>query len=114
MKEKNHVITAAVNLAKQLELPRQSLQALSGILTFSDKIIDKNYKKRIMEEMRMTQIAQMFMEEGRLEGRLEGEEKAKEEIVKIMLSKNKSPEEIHQNTDLPMEFIKKIINNSAR
>lgn len=109
-KEKNHVITAAVNLAKRLELPRQSLQALSGILTFSDKIIDKNYKKRIMEEMRMTQIAQMFMEEGRLEG----EEKAKEEIVKIMLSKNKSPEEIHQNTDLPMEFIKKIINNSAR
>lgn len=109
-KEKNHVITAVVNLAKRLELPRQSLQALSGILTFSDKIIDKNYKKRIMEEMRMTQIAQMFMEEGRLEG----EEKAKEEIVKIMLSKNKSPEEIHQNTDLPMEFIKKIINNSAR
>lgn len=108
--EKNTIITAAVNLAKQLEPPKQALQALAGILTFSDKIIDKTYKKRIMEEMRMTQIAQMFMEEGRLEG----EKNAEEKIVRIMLSKNKSAEEIHRDTDLPMEFIKDVINSSHR
>lgn len=104
--EKNTIITAAVNLAKQLEPPKQALQALAGILTFSDKIIDKTYKKRIMEEMRMTQIAQMFMEEG--------EKNAEEKIVRTMLSKNKSAEEIHRDTDLPMEFIKDVINSSHR
>lgn len=104
--EKNTIITAAVKLAKQLEPPKQALQALAGILTFSDKIIDKTYKKRIMEEMRMTQIAQMFMEEG--------EKNAEEKIVRIMLSKNKSAEEIHRDTDLPMEFIKDVINSSHR
>lgn len=104
--EKNTIITAAVKLAKQLEPPKQALQALAGILTFSDKIIDKTYKKRIMEEMRMTQIAQMFMEEG--------EKNAEEKIVRTMLSKNKSAEEIHRDTDLPMEFIKDVINSSHR
>lgn len=52
----------------------------------------------------MTQIAQMFMEEG--------EKNAEEKIVRIMLSKNKSAEEIHRDTDLPMEFIQDVINSS--
>lgn len=102
--EKQKLIVDAVNMARKLEDRNQTLRALAGILTFTDKIIDKKFKERIKAEMRMTQIAQMFIEEGRQEGRLEAEEK----IVKAMLLKNKTVEEIHQDTDIPTVFIEKV------
>lgn len=37
-------------------------------LTFSDKLIDEAYKKQIKEEMRMTQIGQMLIDEGMEKG----------------------------------------------
>ena len=43
-------------------------EALAGILTFSDKLIDEAYKKQIKEEMRMTQIGQMLIDEGMEKG----------------------------------------------
>ena len=39
-------------------------EALAGILTFSDKLIDEAYKRQIKEEMQMTQIGQMLIDEG--------------------------------------------------
>lgn len=98
--EKQEYIVTAVNLAKQLEDGRQMIRVLAGILTFTDKIIDKNFREKIKEEMRMTQIAQMFIEEGR--------EEAEEKIIKTMLRKNKTVEEIHQDTDISVEFIEKV------
>ena len=38
-------------------------EALAGILTFSDKLIDEAYKRQIKEEMQMTQIGQMLIDE---------------------------------------------------
>ncbi len=58
------MIISAVNLAKGIKSRSQSVQALAGILTFSDKIIDKAYQKRIKEEMQVTQIGQMLIDEG--------------------------------------------------
>lgn len=43
-------------------------EALAGILTFSDKLIDEAYKRQIKEEMRMTQIGQMLIDEGMEKG----------------------------------------------
>lgn len=48
-------------LARRLPERTQMIQALAGILTFSDKIIDNAYKERIKEEMQMIQIGQMLM-----------------------------------------------------
>ena len=43
-------------------------EALAGILTFSDKLIDEAYKRQIKEEMQMTQIGQMLIDEGMEKG----------------------------------------------
>lgn len=63
-KAKQPLIETAVELAKKISDRSQSLHALAGILTFSDKVIDQNYKSRIKEEMHMTQIGQMLIDEG--------------------------------------------------
>lgn len=98
--EKQPVIVSAVNLAKHIKLRSQSIQALAGILTFSDKVIDKAYKERIKEEMQMTQIGQMLIDEGI--------EKATEKLIRTMLLKNKTVEDIHNDTDIPVEVIIRI------
>lgn len=97
---KQAAIVDAVNLAKRLPERGQQLQALAGILTFSDKVIDKAYKKRIKEEMQMTQIGQMLIDEGM--------EKGTEKIIAAMLQKHKSVEEIHEDTDISIEVIRKV------
>ena len=45
---------------------------LSGILVFADKIIDAKTAEQIKEIIRMTQVAQLLLEEGRVEERAEG------------------------------------------
>lgn len=99
-REKQPVIVSAVNLAKHIRSRSQSIQALAGILTFSDKVIDKAYKERIKEEMQMTQIDQMLIDEGM--------EKATEKLIRTMLLKNKTVEDIHNDTDIPVEVIIRI------
>ena len=47
-------------------------EALAGILTFSDKLIDEAYKRQIKEEMQMTQIGQMLIDEGMENGMEKG------------------------------------------
>ena len=47
-------------------------EALAGILTFSDKLIDEAYKRQIKEEMQMTQIGQMLIDEGMENGMYKG------------------------------------------
>lgn len=103
-REKQPVIVSAVNLAKHIKLRSQSIQALAWILTFSDKVIDKAYKERIKEEMQMTQIGQMLIDEG-IE---KGIEKATEKLIRTMLLKNKTVEDIHNDTDIPVEVIIRI------
>ena len=99
-REKQPVIVSAVNLAKHIRSRSQSIQALAGILTFSDKVIDKAYKERIKEEMQMTQIGQMLIDEGI--------EKATEKLIRTMLLKHKTVEDIHNDTDIPVEVINRI------
>jgi len=69
------VIISAVELAKRIADRKQALEALAGILTFSDKLIDEAYKRQIKEEMRMTQIGQMLIDEGMEKGMKKGIEK---------------------------------------
>ena len=56
-------------------------EALAGILTFSDKLIDEAYKKQIKEEMRMTQIGQMLIDEGMEKGMKKGMEKGIQALI---------------------------------
>ena len=53
-----------MELAGGIQNEEQRIQALSGILTFADKIIDKEYAKRINEAIGMNKVAQLFYDEG--------------------------------------------------
>ena len=76
--DKQVMIERSVELARRIPELDQTLRALAGILTFSDKVIDEAYKNRIKEEMRMTQIGQMIFEDGVIAGKAEGEAIGKE------------------------------------
>ena len=80
-KEKQPVIISAVELAKRIADRKQALEALAGILTFSDKLIDEAYKRQIKEEMRMTQIGQMLIDEGMEKGIEKGMEKGIQALI---------------------------------
>lgn len=94
--EKQPMIEVAVNLAKGLPDRKQSLQALAGILTFSDKVIERNYREQIKKEMRMTQIGQMLIEEGLERGLEKGLEEGQERVNRLnwALAKQNRSEDI--------------------
>lgn len=62
--EKQALAEKTVELAGGIQNEEQRIQALSGILTFADKIIDKEYAKRIKEAIGMNKVAQLFYDEG--------------------------------------------------
>ncbi len=69
---KKQAVKEAVELAKQISDQKEKTFVLSGILVFADKIIDTETAKYIKEAVRMTQVAELLLEEGREEGRKEG------------------------------------------
>ncbi len=68
---KKQAVKEAVELAKQISDQKEKTFVLSGILVFADKIIDIETSKYIKEVVRMTQVAELLLEEGREEGRRE-------------------------------------------
>ena len=66
---KKQAVKEAVELAKQIADSEKKTFVLSGILIFADKIIDADTAKYIKEVVRMTQVAELLLEEGREEGR---------------------------------------------
>lgn len=68
---KKQAVKEAVELAKQISDKEEKTFVLSGILVFADKIIDTETAKYIKEVVRMTQVAELLLEEGRAEGRRE-------------------------------------------
>lgn len=66
--EKQELVVQAVELAKQIPDTASAVRVLAGILTFSDKIIDEAYSRRIKEAMAMTKVERLIFEDGRAEG----------------------------------------------
>ena len=61
--EKQQKIRETVALAAQIQDRGQQLFALSGILAFTDKVIDRETANKIRRAIEMTQVAQIFEEE---------------------------------------------------
>jgi len=79
-----------------------------AIVAITDKFLPEEYKKRLLEVLRMTQIEQWLREEGREEGLKEGELKGKLEAAKNALSEGLEPQTVAKITGLPLETIQKI------
>ena len=77
--KKKQAVKEAVELAKKIVDKEEKTFVLSGILVFADKIIDSETAKYIKEVVRMTQVAELLLEEGREEGRREGRREGREE-----------------------------------
>ena len=62
--EKQALAEETVRLAQEIRDEEQRMQALAGILTFADKILDRDYAKRIKEVIGMNKVEQLFFDEG--------------------------------------------------
>ena len=63
-KEKQRYIEQAVNLAKQIPDHDQVIRVVSGILTFTDKVIDEKYAQKVREELMMTKVERLIFNDG--------------------------------------------------
>lgn len=83
-----------LRLARNLPEKEEQLKVLGGILTFTDKVIDKMYAKRLKEEMQMTLVGQMLMDEGIQKGREEGREEGLRALIQDNIETGISREQI--------------------
>lgn len=119
-KEKQEYIQKAIELAKKMEDRRQGAQVIAGILTFTDKILDPAYAKRVKGEIKMNLVSQMIfqdgfdsgveqgMNQGITMGITQGSEKKLIQQVCRKLQKKKSPETISEELEEELEVIEKI------
>lgn len=103
---KKQAVKEAVELAKQITDNEKKTFVLSGILVFADKIIDADTAKYIKEVVRMTQVAELLLEEGREEGREEG---MKNGMVYAYYEMNLQTNEIARKVNLTEEEVLEII-----
>ena len=95
--KKQKAIKQCVDLAKQIPDKEQETFVLAGILTFTDKIINKETRQYIKEALGMTQVGKMLMEEGRQEGIQKGrQEEATQTTINMLKSGKFSVEEINE------------------
>lgn len=118
---KQEVIIKAVELAKKLINQKQRLEVLAGILTFTDKVIDENYREKVKEEMEMTQVGQMIFDDGVKHGEKIGEKRGERrgerrgakrgqelkliDLICRKLRKGKRPEQIAEELEEDMAII---------
>lgn len=100
--KKNEAIQELFELSKEMEENTQ-LFLLSGILVFTDKVINEETAKRIKEWISMTKVARLFEEE-----KQEALKAEKRKTVERLLKKETDIEVIQYVTDLTKEEIKKI------
>ena len=86
--------------------------AIGALVAITDKFLPEEYKKKLLEVLRMTQIEQWLREEGMKEGLKEGERKGKREgkleTARNALLKGADVEFVAEITNLPLETIQKL------
>lgn len=109
--KKKESIQELFELTKEIEEEETQLFLLSGILVFTDKVIDQETAKQIKEWIRMTKVARLFEEE-KIEAVNEAVNEAVTEtiqqMVKKMLEKNVDILNIMEITGLTRKMIEKI------
>ena len=99
-KKKKEAVKEAVELAKQIEDKDKKSFVLSGILVFADKIIDENTAKYIKEVIRMTQVAQLLLEEGREKERVQGISTLIDSLKSLLIPEEKIVEQLMERYHL--------------
>lgn len=106
-KRKQETIEKAVTLGKRLPDREGQLKVIAGILTFTDKIIDRVYAKKLEEEMQMTLVGQMLMDEGYQRGMEKGMEKGIQVFIQDNVSENVPEQRIIQKLQANFSLMEK-------
>jgi predicted transposase/invertase (TIGR01784 family) len=105
--QKQQLAENTINLAKQLPDEKQQIFAIAGILTATDKFINRSYSNQIREWIRMTKVARIFEEE-KIEAVNEAIRKNSLEIAKNMLQNGFDRLEVMKCTGLTRSEIDKL------
>lgn len=98
-KEKqNYLLKRTVELAKDIEDENQQLFVLSGILAFSDKIIDNDYAEEVRRWIQMTKVERIIEREQKEAFDAYKQESEKREMALKMLLKGDSLANIIEKT----------------
>ena len=108
-RERKELIHDSIELAKHIHDESTQVQVIAGILTATDKFIDKNYAEKVREWLKMTQVGRLFDEE-KQEAVKEAVKKQKIEIAKSLLE-ILSPVEVAKRIELDLEEVKKLQQN---
>ena len=96
---KQKLIEDAIDLAKQVKDEHLQLSIMAGILTATDKFIDREYSKQVKEWIKLTKVARLFEEE-RIVAVNERDKNVRIQIAKNMLSAGEDILKIMQFTNL--------------
>nr|WP_320960179.1 hypothetical protein [Blautia coccoides] len=108
--EKRALVEETVRLAQEIQDEEQRMQALAGILTFADKILDKEYAKRIKEVIGMNKVEKLFYDEGVETGIAKGVAEGRAELIRCIrkkLKKGYAVMEIAEVLELDDLYVKK-------
>ena len=116
---KQQLIEDTVNLAKQIKDEVQQMFILAGILTATNKFIDRTYANQVKEWIKMTQVARLYEEEKieavneavnktRAETRAETSLEERMELAKVMLIDGEDYLKIMKYTRLTRKDIEQI------
>lgn len=97
LERKKVAIKDAIDLAKKIDNETKMVFVLSGILVFSDKVIDEETAKNVKEWISMTKVGRLYADEKEKEKIAVKEQTRKEdtiEFVTILLLDGKTAEEI--------------------
>ena len=117
--QKQQLIENAISLAKQIEDEQRQLFCIAGIITATNKFIDRSYKNNILEWMKMTQVARWYEEEkieAVSEARRETHREAQLDFAKAMLLDDEDYLKIMKYTGLKkaeVEQLQQTLNVSA-
>lgn len=70
------------------------MRVLAGILTFTDKVIDPEYAKKVKEEWQMTQIGKLIFDNGYKAGEEQGIERGVKALILDGLEENATEDKI--------------------
>lgn len=108
--EKRALVEETVRLAQEIQDEEQRMQALAGILTFADKVLDKEYAKRIKEVIGMNKVEKLFYDEGVETGIAKGVAEGRAELIRCIrkkLKKGYAVMEIAEVLELDDLYVKK-------
>jgi len=101
--DKQQLIEKTVSLAREVGDENKQSFIIAGILSATDKFIDKNYSNRLKEWLKMTKIGRLFEEE-----KIEAINEKMLEVAKTLLDENVDILTIMKSTKLSKVEILKL------